>query len=76
MKERVLADGHSIPPEDIDRRFPKSLRNLLVEFSEMADRTRCFINDSKVLSLIYTQTIEGREIAHDDYYAQLVKQAK
>ena len=76
VKERVLAGGHSIQPEDIDRRFSKSLRNLLVEFSETADRTRCFINDTKVLSLIYTQTIEGRQIAHGDYYAQLVKQSK
>ena len=76
VQERILAGGHSIPPADIERRFSKSLRNLLSEFSEGVDRARCFINDSETLSLIFTQTIEGRQIANDGYYAHLVTQSE
>jgi len=34
-----------IPVKDIIRRFPKSLRNLLGDFSNQANRTRCFIEE-------------------------------
>lgn len=76
VKERVLAGGHSIPAADIERRFPKSLRNLLGEFSEIVDRTRCFINDSEDLIPVFTQTIEGRQVAHNDYYNRLVEHSE
>ncbi len=33
VAERVAHGGHSIPIQDIERRFPRSLQNLLNEFS-------------------------------------------
>ncbi|MEM1221898.1 MAG: zeta toxin family protein [Verrucomicrobiota bacterium] len=73
VKERVLAGGHSIPADDIERRFAKSLRNLLGEFSEIADRTQCFLNNGPRPKIVFTQTSEGRMIAEVDLYAKLVE---
>ena len=76
VKERVLTGGHSIPETDIERRFSRSLSNLLGDFSGLADQTRCFMNDSESPPLIFTQTNEGRQIAHNDYYELLVKNSE
>jgi len=76
VKERVLAGGHSIPPADIDRRFPKSLRNLLDKFSEITDRTQCFLNNGPHPELLFTQTIEGRIIANTDQYLALINHSE
>ncbi|MGJ8654645.1 MAG: zeta toxin family protein [Opitutaceae bacterium] len=76
VKERVLAGGHSIPPANIERRFSKSLKNLLGEFSEAVDQARCFMNANEDLVPVYTQTIEGRQVAHHRYHELLIKQSE
>ena len=76
VQERVLAGGHSIPAADIDRRFAKSLRNLLGEFSQMVDQARCLMNADEDLVPVYTQTIESRQVIHERYYNLLVKHSK
>jgi predicted ABC-type ATPase len=43
--ERVTHGGHNIPVSAIERRFPRSLHNLLTEFSYLADQTYCYMND-------------------------------
>lgn len=43
VAERVAHGGHNIPLSDIERRFPRSLRNLLNDFSYASDRTQCFM---------------------------------
>jgi len=73
VRERVLAGGHSIPSVDIERRFPKSLQNLLSDFSDTVDRTRCLLNHSDVPSLIFHQTKEGRIIHKQEQYDALVE---
>jgi predicted ABC-type ATPase len=73
VKERVLAGGHNIPTEAIERRFSKSLRHLLQEFSPIVDRARCFMNHDEASELVYTETIEGRQIACDAYYSELIQ---
>lgn len=44
VAERVAHGGHSIPQPAIRRRFPRSLRHLLHEFSHRVDRCTCFMN--------------------------------
>ena len=44
VAERVAHGGHSIPLSDIRRRFPRSLRHLLHDFSPRVDRCTCFMN--------------------------------
>lgn len=75
VQERVLAGGHSIPSADIERRFSKSLQNLLGDFSNIVDRTRCLLNDRDVPSLIFHQTKEGRIIHKQEQYDALIEQS-
>jgi predicted ABC-type ATPase len=37
VAERVVHGGHNVPSVDIERRFPRSLRNLLDEFSHRVE---------------------------------------
>ena len=43
VRQRVLQGGHNIPPEDISRRYPRSIRNLF-DYAEICDQTFCFDN--------------------------------
>jgi predicted ABC-type ATPase len=44
VAERVRHGGHSIPEDDIIRRFPRSLYNLLHLFAPRANQTLCYMN--------------------------------
>jgi predicted ABC-type ATPase len=71
VAERVSHGGHDIPPADIARRFPRSLRHLLEVFSHEVDACRCFMNGDTVPELIFEQKGEARNILHFVYYAIL-----
>ena len=43
VRERVLKGGHDIPPDDIVRRYPRSIRNLFA-YADVCDKTICFDN--------------------------------
>jgi len=76
VTERVSHGGHNIPRKDILRCFPKSLRNLLLEYSYLADRTQCFMNMHKSPEWVFEQIGEERTIFNNDYYELLLKGAK
>lgn len=44
VAERVAHGGHNIPATDIERRYPRSLRNLLNDYSMKVDECRCYMN--------------------------------
>ena len=75
VAERVVHGGHNISLQDIERRFPRSLRNLLTEFSVAADRTQCFMNDGESPQLIFLQQGETREILNSELFDQLTQEA-
>lgn len=74
VAERVAHGGHNIPTKDIERRFARSLRNLLNDFSYRADRTRCFMN-SDIAEPIFEQQGSQRIILNEVYYQQILKEA-
>jgi predicted ABC-type ATPase len=76
VAERVAHGGHNIPLEDIERRFPRSLRNLLHEFSYAIDRTQCFMNEDDSPQLIFEQQGETREILNPELFEQLSQEAE
>jgi len=76
VAERVAHGGHNIPARDIERRFPRSIHNLLHLFSHAVDRCICFMNDGEEPVLLFEQNNEKREIVHDAYYQQLLKEEK
>ncbi|MBE0437763.1 MAG: zeta toxin family protein [Methylomicrobium sp.] len=65
VAERVAHGGHNIPAQDIERRFARSLRNLLMEFSYAVNRCSCFMNTNDHTTLIFEQQDEQRNVVHD-----------
>ncbi|WPL18449.1 Zeta toxin [Thiorhodovibrio winogradskyi] len=76
VAERVAHGGHKIPLSDIERRFPRSLRHLLNDFSHRVDRCVCFMNDGESPVLVFEQRGGERDIARDDDYQLLLEEAK
>ncbi len=76
VAERVTHGGHNIPTRDIERRFPRSLRNLLNDFSQRVNRCICFMNDGETPVLVFEQKGTNRDILHNDYYQLLQKGAQ
>lgn len=76
VAERVAHGGHDIPLSDLERRFPRSLRNLLDEFSFAADRTQCFMNDAEIPQLIFEQQGENRIVISPKLLEQLIHEAQ
>ena len=76
VAERVAHGGHNIPLADIERRFPRSLRHLLNDFSHRVDSCTCFMNDGESPVLVFEQRGSERDIVHDDYYQLLLEEAK
>ncbi len=74
VAERVAHGGHNIPLKDIIRRFPRSLQNVLADFSHHADRTRCFMNSGDTPELVFEQKKINRTVIHKSYYQRLLKE--
>lgn len=75
VAERVAHGGHSIPVADIERRFARSLGNLLYSFSTQVDACRCFMNSDASPELVFEQQGEVRNVLHMPYYQHLLKEA-
>jgi len=76
VAERVAHGGHNIPVADIERRFPRSLRHLLDDFSHRVDSCICFMNDGESPVLVFEQRGENRDILHENYYQLLLEEAE
>ncbi|QYZ68097.1 MAG: c [Gammaproteobacteria bacterium (ex Lamellibrachia satsuma)] len=74
VAERVAHGGHNIPAHAIERRFPRSLYNLLVDYSSLVSRTRCFMNHQEYPELVFEQVGDEREIIHTEFYRRLLKE--
>lgn len=75
VAERVAHGGHNIPSLDIERRFPRSLHNLLNIFSHIVDRCVCFMNDGETPVLVFERDGENCNVLHMDYYQLLQKES-
>lgn len=75
VAERVAHGGHNIPAADIERRFARSLINLLELFSSEVDACRCFLNSSALPELVFEQQGEIRNILHLQHYQHLLEEA-
>ena len=71
VQERVLSGGHDIAADVIARRYPRSVRHLLNDYSACCDQTSCWDNSTVEPNLIFTQTQSGRAIHDSELYAQL-----
>jgi predicted ABC-type ATPase len=76
VAERVAHGGHAIPVAGIERRFPRSLRHLLNDFSHRVDRCTCFMNDGENPVLVFEQNGNARVVVHTDYYQLLIDEGE
>lgn len=76
VAERVAHGGHDIPAIDIERRFSRSLANLLKFFSAKADVCRCFMNSGPVPELVFEQRGDQRIVHHAAHYHLLLRESK
>lgn len=76
MAERVAHGGHSIPRADILRRFPRSLRHLLHDFSPQVTRCTCFMNHGARPELVFEQNGLTRTIHDSSWYQLLLHEAQ
>jgi predicted ABC-type ATPase len=76
VAERVAHGGHSIPPADIIRRFPRSLRNLFELYAGAVDYTCCFLNGGETPELVFMQNGETRTVLQPSLYEYLLREAK
>jgi predicted ABC-type ATPase len=67
--------GHNIPATDIERRFSRSLGNLLNFFSTAVDVCRCFMNSGPVPELVFEQQDGQRNVVHARYYQLLLQES-
>jgi len=75
VAERVAHGGHDIPAAAIERRFSRSLYNLLYVYAPLVSQVRCFDNAGLLPTLIFEQQGDDRQVINDKLYAQLVKES-
>lgn len=75
VAERVSHGGHNIPKRDIERRFPRSLSNLLRHYSYAVDECLCFMNSGTEPEPVFEQQGQIRHIIQHDYYQHLLEVA-
>ncbi|MRW89852.1 hypothetical protein GJ699_07640 [Duganella sp. FT80W] len=75
VAERVSHGGHDIPVADIERRFSRSLGNLLNWFGSAVDACHCMMNSGPFPEPIFEQRGTQRLVLHEERYELLFGQA-
>lgn len=75
VAERVSHGGHNIPKRDIERRFPRSLSNLLSRYSYAVDECLCFMNSGTEPEPVFEQQDQTRHIIQHEHYQRLLEVA-
>ena len=76
VMERVRHGGHDVPPAEIRRRFPRSLRHLFGVYGDAVDTVACWLNSGPVPQLVYTQQGRSRIVHDSGVYESLKREAK
>ena len=76
QQSSVSHGGHNIPLKDIQRRFLRSLSNLLTLYAPSVTRARCFMNAGGTPEPVFEQTGSQRLILDDRHFNAIVKEAR
>lgn len=71
VEERVKHGGHNIPLADIQRRYPKSIGNLLTHYAPLCDLTVCMDNSSITPDTIFMQENLTRTVLNPIKFKQI-----
>lgn len=75
VAERVAHGGHSIPAEAIERRFSRSLYNLLTLYASRVHRARCYLNSGDAPVAVFVQQGAQVEVLEQASYLHLRREA-
>ncbi len=75
VAERVKHGGHNIPLKDIERRFPRSARNLLLKYSHLVNECTCIMSVNETPELIFIQKQDERTVVNEEHYQRLERLA-
>lgn len=59
VRQRVIEGGHDVPPEDIKRRFARSIQHLLGDYAPLADRWALWDNSTPPARLLANSSTHG-----------------
>jgi len=75
-RERVAHGGHDIPRDDIIRRYPRSIGNLLEHYSPLCSSTICLDNSGPSPEVIFMQDANGRVVESQAIFEALLKRGE
>lgn len=75
VAERVKHGGHNIPAEVIERRYFRSVRNLLVEYSSLCSSCTCLANWQVDPLLVFRQLGTRRTVLNDQVFSMMLEAA-
>ncbi len=73
VAERVRKGGHSVPEEDVRRRFTRSVRNFFQHYRSLADGCTIFNNQGETPVTIAYEESGHLEVVRPDQYLALVE---
>jgi predicted ABC-type ATPase len=76
VAERVKHGGHDVREVDLERRFGRSLRHLLNDFSHQVDRCACLMNEGEQPEMVFEQHRHKRSILNESRYQVLLQEAQ
>ena len=76
VAERVAHGGHDIPRDDIIRRYPRSIDNLLEHYSPLCSSTICLDNYGPAPEVIFVQDANGRVVESQAIFEALLKRGE
>jgi predicted ABC-type ATPase len=76
VAERVAHGGHDVPLPVLQRRFPRSLRQLLEVYAPAVDQAICNMNEGTSPQLVFYQTGLERSITNPVLYSHLLELAR
>lgn len=71
VAERVARGGHDIPSETIERRYFRSVRNLMTEYAALCSLAICYDNSLSELGIIFQQVGKACEVFDQPRYQLL-----
>jgi predicted ABC-type ATPase len=75
IKERIKRGGHSVPEDDVKRRFQRSGNNFLMIYRHLVDRWVMYYNGNERLLFVAEGLSDKITIQEDEIYSLFVKGA-
>ena len=75
VAERVNAGGHHIPPDDVRRRYGRSVKNFIELYRPIADYWEVMDNSFGQRELLAVGNTVAEEIADPDVWEQFLRSA-